>query len=74
MRAPDVEITDEYDVIHRLWKLADPDIIQKVLDAMADKWLLIADGHHRYETSTTYMHERAAQLGSTPTPHPSTPP
>jgi uncharacterized protein (DUF1015 family) len=66
MRAPDVKITDEYDVIHRLWKLADPDIIQKVLDAMADKWLLIADGHHRYETSTTYMHERAAQLGLDP--------
>jgi uncharacterized protein (DUF1015 family) len=63
MRAPDVEITDEYDVIHRLWKLADPDIIQKVLVAMADKWLLIADGHHRYETSTTYMQERAAELG-----------
>ena len=66
MRAPDVEITDEYDVIHRLWKLADPDIIQKVLDAMADKWLLIADGHHRYETSTTYMQERAAELGLDP--------
>jgi uncharacterized protein (DUF1015 family) len=66
MRAPDVEITDEYDVIHRLWKLADPDIIQKVLDAMADKWLLIADGHHRYETSTAYMQERAAELGLDP--------
>jgi uncharacterized protein (DUF1015 family) len=66
MRAPDVEITDEYDVIHRLWKLSDPDIIQQVLDAMSDKWLLIADGHHRYETSTTYMHERAAQLGLDP--------
>jgi len=66
MRAPEVEITDEYDVIHRLWKLADPDIIQKVLDAMADKWLLIADGHHRYETSTTYMQERATELGIDP--------
>jgi uncharacterized protein (DUF1015 family) len=66
MRAPEVEITDEYDVIHRLWKVADPDLIQQVLDAMSDKWLLIADGHHRYETSSTYMHERAAQLGIDP--------
>ena len=33
---------------------------------MADKWLLIADGHHRYETSTGYMNERAAQLGVKP--------
>lgn len=64
--APDVEITDEYDVLHRLWKLSDPDLIQQVLDLMADKWLLIADGHHRYETSTTYMHERAAALGLDP--------
>jgi uncharacterized protein (DUF1015 family) len=66
MRAPDVEITDEYDVIHRLWKLADPVLIRKVLDAMADKKLIIADGHHRYETSTAYMHERAAELGVDP--------
>jgi uncharacterized protein (DUF1015 family) len=66
MRAPDVEITDEYCVIHRLWKLADPKLIQKVLDAMADKKLIIADGHHRYETSTTYMQERAAELGLDP--------
>jgi uncharacterized protein (DUF1015 family) len=30
---------------------------------MADKKLIIADGHHRYETSVGYMHERAAELG-----------
>ncbi len=66
MRAPDVEITDEYDVLHRLWKLADPAIIAQVLEAMSHKWLLIADGHHRYETSTTYMQERAAELGLDP--------
>ena len=70
MRAPDVEITDEYDVIHRLWKLADPALIQKILNAMADKKLIIADGHHRYETSTTYMHERAAKLGLDPSAPP----
>ncbi|MDE1154492.1 MAG: DUF1015 domain-containing protein [Acidobacteriaceae bacterium] len=59
----DLEITDEYGVVHRVWKLAEPALIQKVLEAMQDKWLLIADGHHRYETSTAYMHERAAELG-----------
>jgi uncharacterized protein (DUF1015 family) len=61
--APDLEITDEYSVIHKLWKLTDPTLIQQVLNTMADKKLIIADGHHRYETSTTYMHERAAELG-----------
>lgn len=63
MRAPEVEITDEYGVIHRLWKLADPPLIRRVLEAMADRKLIVADGHHRYETSVTYMHERAAELG-----------
>jgi len=61
--APELEITDEYGVVHRLWKLTDVALIKKVLAAMEDKWLLIADGHHRYETSTAYMHERAAELG-----------
>ncbi|MGC9199633.1 MAG: DUF1015 domain-containing protein [Acidobacteriaceae bacterium] len=64
--APELEITDEYGVLHRVWKLTEPALITRVLDAMADKWLLIADGHHRYETSTAYMQERAAQLGIQP--------
>ncbi len=62
-RPADLEITDEYGVTHRLWKLADPARIQQVLASMADKQLIIADGHHRYETSVGYMHERARELG-----------
>ena len=61
--APELEITDEYGVVHRLWKVTEAALIKKVLTAMDDKWLLIADGHHRYETSVGYMHERAAELG-----------
>ena len=59
----DLEITDEYNVIHRVWKLTDPNLINLIVTAMQDKKLIIADGHHRYETSVTYMHERAAELG-----------
>ena len=59
----DLEITDEYGVLHRVWKLTDPHLINLIVTAMADKKLIIADGHHRYETSVTYMHERAAALG-----------
>lgn len=62
-RPADLEIKDEYGVLHRVWKLSDPALIRKVLDAMADKQLIIADGHHRYETSVAYMQERAQQLG-----------
>ena len=58
-----LEITDEYQVVHRLWLLTDPHLINLIVSAMADKKLIIADGHHRYETSVTYMKERAAELG-----------
>jgi len=60
--APDLAITDEYNVVHRLWKLTDPNLINLLLTAMADKKLIIADGHHRYETSVAYAKERSAQL------------
>jgi len=63
VRRADLEIKDEYGVHHRLWKLTDPALIQRVLAAMQDKELIIADGHHRYETSVGYMHERAKELG-----------
>jgi uncharacterized protein (DUF1015 family) len=59
---PDLAITDEYNVVHRLWKITDPQIINLLLTAMADKKLIIADGHHRYETSVAYAKERSAQL------------
>ncbi len=59
----DLEITDEYNVIHRVWKLTDPNLINLIVTAMQDKKLIIADGHHRYETSVTYRKERAAELG-----------
>ena len=60
--APDLSITDEYNVVHRLWKLTDPTLINLLLTAMRDKKLIIADGHHRYETSVAYAKERSAQL------------
>ena len=62
-RPADLEILDEYGVQHRVWKLADSALITQVLTAMEDKPLIIADGHHRYETSVAYMQERAQQLG-----------
>jgi uncharacterized protein (DUF1015 family) len=61
----DLAITDEYGVVHRVWKLTDPTLINLILTAMADKKLIIADGHHRYETSVAYAKERAAELGIT---------
>ena len=52
--APIAEITDEYGAIHRVWKIADAARVQQL---MADKKLLIADGHHRYETALAFRNE-----------------
>ena len=59
---PDLSVTDEYGVVHRVWRLTDPALINLLVTAMADKKLIIADGHHRYETSLSYAQERSAQL------------
>ncbi len=58
--APGIEVTDEYDVVHRVWKISDPLVIASVHEHMRDKKLIIADGHHRYETALAYRNERQA--------------
>src|SRR5271166_6322976 len=63
-RAPDVEVRDEYDVVHRVWKISDETTISKVQAAMDDKKLIIADGHHRYETALNYRNELRKQAGA----------
>jgi uncharacterized protein (DUF1015 family) len=55
---PIAEMTDEYGVLHRLWRIADRATVDFVRGKMLDKKLLIADGHHRYETSLNYRNER----------------
>ena len=57
--SPEIDVTDEYGVVHRVWKVSDPNTINLVLGAMADKKLIIADGHHRYETALGYSREKA---------------
>ncbi len=56
--APATELTDEYNVIHRLWVIWQPERIEAIHKAMADQKLVIADGHHRYETALNYRNER----------------
>jgi uncharacterized protein (DUF1015 family) len=53
----DVQIKDEFGVINRVWQITDPIVINSVRSAMRDKKLIIADGHHRYETALTYRNE-----------------
>jgi uncharacterized protein (DUF1015 family) len=59
----EVEVRDEYDVAHRLWPITDAQTLEAIRRAMADKKLVIADGHHRYETALAYRDERRARDG-----------
>jgi uncharacterized protein (DUF1015 family) len=49
-RAPDVDATTPDGCRHRLWVITDKAAIAAVAAAMAPKQVMIADGHHRYET------------------------
>jgi uncharacterized protein (DUF1015 family) len=57
--APFAETTDEDGTRNRLWRIDDPEAIAAVQRATADAELLIADGHHRYETARVYADEIA---------------
>jgi uncharacterized protein (DUF1015 family) len=60
---PAMEMRDEYGVLHRLWLMTDPERTAAIAAAMKDQKLVIADGHHRYETALAYRNERRAQAG-----------
>lgn len=62
-RTPVTQITDEYQVIHRLWPISEPTEIEAIQQAMAEQKLVIADGHHRYETSLNFRNESRSKAG-----------
>jgi len=47
-------VADEYGTAHSVWRVADPPLIEQVVEALREKRLVIADGHHRYETALAY--------------------
>jgi uncharacterized protein (DUF1015 family) len=58
------EVREEDGTVHSLWRIADPAAIEGVRDALSGAELLIADGHHRYETARVYAAEPGAAPGS----------
>jgi uncharacterized protein (DUF1015 family) len=52
------EATDPDGTVHRLWRVADEQAINAFKDALNGTELLIADGHHRYETARVYQQEQ----------------
>jgi uncharacterized protein (DUF1015 family) len=54
---PDMGAVDDDGVRHELWVLDDPETIDAVRESVATSPLVVADGHHRYETALTYRRE-----------------
>ncbi len=55
--APLLDVADEYGARHRLWAITDPARLARIQTLMQPMKLLIADGHHRYETALNYRNE-----------------
>jgi len=53
-QTPEIEFTDYDGHRHRMWRITDLDFCRYVSNAMQEKRLFIADGHHRYETALDY--------------------
>jgi uncharacterized protein (DUF1015 family) len=51
------EARDESGTVNRLWRIEDPAVHAAVTELLADAQLLIADGHHRYETARAFRDE-----------------
>jgi uncharacterized protein (DUF1015 family) len=67
---PDIDLRDDANVRHRLWLLTEPDVIAATAGALRDEPIVIADGHHRYETALAYRDELRAQGATDPdAPH-----
>ena len=64
-KQPPQTVEDEYGAVHRLWAVTDPETIGRVQQLMAPKKLIIADGHHRYETAMAYRDECRQKTGAT---------
>jgi uncharacterized protein (DUF1015 family) len=59
-RPPVGRFVDDQDVLHRLWVIASPAEIEMLSEALAPGPLVIADGHHRYETALAFSKESSA--------------
>lgn len=63
---PLARVTDDDSVHHRLWRLTSPATIDAIRAIVSSAPVVIADGHHRYETALAYEAERRAATGNQP--------
>lgn len=58
---PRAKVVDEYGHTHSLWAVKDQDLVAQVQAIMRENWVLIADGHHRYESALMYRDEMSKE-------------
>jgi uncharacterized protein (DUF1015 family) len=62
-RPPAARLVDEHGTLHRVWVIVAPAEIAVLREAVGSQPLVIADGHHRYETALAYQRERRGATG-----------
>lgn len=62
-RSTDARFTDDSGILHRLWVISAPAEVKTITEVIALGSLVIADGHHRYETALAYHEERMGDEG-----------
>ena len=60
---PFCEVTDADGTVHRAWAVADTELHEGLAELLDGAELLIADGHHRYETARTFADEVGGPVG-----------
>jgi uncharacterized protein (DUF1015 family) len=61
--------TDDAGVVHELWPVTDEDAVNGITELCARAKVLIADGHHRYQTACIYATECRAKNNNAPGPY-----
>ena len=60
---PIIEVTTDDGVKNTFWKITDQDVINKISAGLVSNNLLIADGHHRYETALNFRNQQREKYG-----------
>jgi uncharacterized protein (DUF1015 family) len=61
---PLISCKDDFNEIHKLWRIDSPQIIEEIKNLIEPKDIIIADGHHRYKSSYLYLKERGIKEGT----------
>ena len=66
---PTMSATDDEGTVHELWPISDQGALRGIADLVCSTPVVLADGHHRYETARYYRNERRSELGDKPGEH-----